>query len=283
MADKLLVGTSLYSFQLEYLTYRWSFEDCMQLAAQAGGDKGVEIVGVMHHRCWPGLSREFERVFKSALERWELTPTHYGAYAEMTMFPDLDERFDFHVIQLKTAHKLGFPLIRFQTPGSDPLLERLIPVAKKLNLKIAIEIHTPLMFENPLCQQLIELIRKLSSEYVGLMPDTGIFEDMDAVRRAQGQVAGAGKDAYRPSDPAKLGDIMPYIMGLHGKFHRIVNGEIPEVQFDGVVRALAQGGFKGWMSTEFEGGVLGEHANSFEVVKAHQTLIKRLIAKYAKA
>jgi sugar phosphate isomerase/epimerase len=106
---------------------------------------------------------------------------------------------------------------------------------------------------------------------------------MDAVRSTQGQVAGGGKDAYRPSDPAKLADIMPYVMGLHGKFHRIVNGEIPEVQFDGVVRALVQGGFKGWMSTEFEGGVLGEYANSFEVVKAHQALMNRLIAKYAKA
>lgn len=283
MADTLRVGTTLYSFQLEYLTYQWSFEDCMQLAAHTGGDKGVEIVGVMHHRCWPGLSREFERVFKSSLERWELTPTHYGAYAEMTIYPNLDDRYDLHVMQLQTAHRLGFPVIRFQTPGTDPLLERLIPVAKKLNVKMAIEIHTPLMFENPACEKLVELIKKISSEWVGLMPDTGIFEDMDAVRRAQGRVAGGGQQEYPPSDPARLADIMPYIMGLHGKFHRIVNGEIPEVPFDGIVRTLVKGGFKGWMSTEFEGGVLGDYPNSFEVVKAHQALIKRLIAKYAAA
>jgi sugar phosphate isomerase/epimerase len=254
----------------------------MELAAQTGGDRGVEIVGVMDHRCWPGLSREFERVFKSSVARWQLIPTHYDAYADMTVYPNLDDRFQFHVTQLETAKRLGFPLVRIQSPGADPIVEKLTRVAEKMKLKLAIEIHTPLMFENPECQALIEMVKKVSSESLGLLPDCSIFEDMAGVRQAQGTVAGAGqKTEYPPSDPAKLAGIMPLIMGIHGKFHRVVNGEIPEVPFAKIAKVLTEGGFKGWMSTEFEGGVLGDYPNSFEVVKAHHALMKRLLAQSA--
>ena len=169
------VGTSLYSLQLEYLTRIWSFEDCMELASMTG-DKGVEIVGPMHHRCWPGLSYEFERQFKSGIDRWGLTATQYGAYSEMSVFIDLDSRYDFIVQQMKTAKQLGFAICRVQTPGIDPILERLAVAAEKMKMKIATEITNGgdlMKIEGTF----IETTMKIDSEWVGLNPDTNMFED----------------------------------------------------------------------------------------------------------
>ncbi len=55
------------------------------------------------------------------------------------------------------------------------------------------------------------------------------------------------------------------------------------MSFDKIMEVLIKGGFKGWMSSEFEGGDLGDYKNSFEVVKVQQDIVKRAIAKYSKA
>jgi len=87
----------------------------------------------------------------------------------------------------------------------------------------------------------------------------------------------------KPSSPKALKQILPYIVHIHGKFHRTVNGEIPDVPFEELVRILVQGGYSGWMSTEFEGSDLGAYENSFEIVKLHHALVSGYRAKYARA
>ncbi len=75
---------------------------------------------------------------------------------------------------------------------------------------------------------------------------------------------------HPPSDSKRLTGIKPHIMHLHGKFHWIENGQVPHVPFEEIMRVLVQGGFRGWMPTEFEGGRLGAYPDSFEVVRAHE-------------
>jgi sugar phosphate isomerase/epimerase len=294
MANTFKVGASLYSLQLEYLNHEWSFEDCMQLASMTGGDKGVEIVGPMHHRCWPGLSNEFERAFKSGCERWELTPTQYGAYSEAAIVVDLDDRFDFHILQMQTTKKLGFPLCRIQTPGCDPLLERLAPVAEKMKVKLAVEITSGSNLMNPE-GTMVETVKRINSEWLGFNPDCNMFEDRRKERGGKGPAGpapgtggrgeGGGQSPQRipAADYERLVDVAPWMMHMHGKFHWAEKGTIPAVPFDKITELLLKLGFKGWMSTEFEGGELGEYQNSFEVVQVHHKIVKDAIAKYSKA
>jgi sugar phosphate isomerase/epimerase len=155
MSPTFRVGVTLHSFTNEYCSFKWSFEDMMQKAALLGG--GVEIVGPAHHRGFPEVTDEFERVFKSSVERNGLTPTSYGSYADPFMLPgrDLtpDELVAYTVPQLKGAAKLGFPVVRLQY-FVYPVAERLLPYAEKYRLKMGYELHTPLMIEAPLTQQL---------------------------------------------------------------------------------------------------------------------------------
>ena len=72
----LKLGVSLHSFTSEYIGYKWSLEDMFELVSVLGG--GLEIVGPAHQRGYPYLTDEYERLFKSSVERWGLTPTCYG-------------------------------------------------------------------------------------------------------------------------------------------------------------------------------------------------------------
>ena len=313
------VGVTLHSFTHEYCSFQWSFEDMMQKAALLGG--GVEIVGPAHHRGFPEVTDEFERTFKSSVERNGLTPTSYGSYADPFMLPgrDLthDELVAYMIPQLKGAAKLGFPVVRLQFYAA-PVVERLLPYAQKYKLKLGYELHTPLMIEAPMTQELIQQVKRISSPHLGLIPDAGIFARsvpkfrVEAARRSgasESQVqrvlelwkadaplkqavdemktAGANPSlfgamemmwgSFGHSDPKSLAQIMPYIIHTHGKFFSIVDGDEPDVRYEEFVQALIEGGYKGWMSSEYEGA----DTDSFEVVKAHQAMVKRYIRKYA--
>jgi sugar phosphate isomerase/epimerase len=170
------LGVTFHSFTHEYCSFQWSFEDMMQKAAQLGG--GVEIVGPAHHRGFPEVTPEFERTFRSSLERNGLTPTCYGSYADPFVLPDRDltpdELVAYTIPQLKGAARLGFPVVRLQY-FAWPVIERLLPYAEKYKLRLGYELHTPLMIEAPLTQQLIAQVRRISSPLLGLIPDAGIF------------------------------------------------------------------------------------------------------------
>jgi sugar phosphate isomerase/epimerase len=124
------------------------------------------------------LSDEFERFFKSSIERWGVTPTCYGTYADPFMLKgrDLndDELVEYTVPQLISAAQLGFKTARLQYFASR-VAERLLPWAEKLDLRMGYELHTPLTIESSETQGLIEQIEKLDTPYLGLIPDTGIF------------------------------------------------------------------------------------------------------------
>jgi len=317
-ADVFQVGVTLHSFAKEYLNYAWSFEDMLELAGYLGG--GVEIVGPSHQRGFPVLTDEFERIFKSAVERFGLTPTSYGSYADPFRLADRnltnDELIEYTIPQLKAAATLGFPVVRLQY-FVHTVAEKLLPVAEKLNLRMGYELHAPLVFDADITKRLIDQIERLNSPHLGLVPDCGIFchsipkfrLDMaqrglpeEVVQRAeklwlsnvpieeaQPQLLAMGISEAQfmalemfwgcqgQSDPKHLVTYMHRIVHMHGKYFSIVNGDEPDVRYEEIVAALIKGGYRGWMSAEYEGS---SDVNSFVSVKAYQDMVHRYIAKY---
>jgi len=84
------------------------------------------------------------------------------------------ELVDYIVPQLTSAAQLGFTIARLQY-FSYSVIERLLPWAEKLNLKLGYELHVPLMIKSARTQGLIEQIERINSPFLGLIPDTGIF------------------------------------------------------------------------------------------------------------
>lgn len=315
------LGVTFHSFTNEYCSFQWSFEDMMRHAAALGG--GVEIVGPAHHRGFPQVPAEFERTFKSSVERNGLTPTCYGSYADPFMLPgrDLspDELVAYTIPQLVGAARLGFPIVRLQYFVA-PVVERLLPHAEKLGLRMGYELHTPLTIESVQTQDLLAQVKRLSSPRLGLIPDAGIFarsipkfriegarkrgvpeplldravklwQAKTPLREAQDVLRSHGADdrtfstlevfwgSFGHSEPAAMRQIMPYVIHVHGKFFSMAEGDEPDVRYEELVKALLDGGYQGWMSSEYE----GPDTDSFEIVKAHQGMVRRYVAQYGRS
>jgi sugar phosphate isomerase/epimerase len=293
MSDTFRVGVTLHSFTNEYCSFKWSFEDMMQKASLLG--RGVEIVGPAHHRGFPEVTDEFERVFKSSVERNGLTPTSYGSYADPFMLPgrDLteDELVAYTIPQLKGAAKLGFPVVRLQY-FVHPVIERLLPYAEKYDLKTP---HLGLIpdagiFTRSIPKFRIEGARRNGVSEPLLKRAVELWAAKTPLQGAREQLKALGADdrtfstmeifwgSFGHSDPASVASIMPYIIHTHGKFFSIVSGDEPDVRFEEYVKALILGNYRGWMSSEYE----GPDTNSFAVVSAHQEMVWRYIAKYSR-
>jgi sugar phosphate isomerase/epimerase len=79
------------------------------------------------------------------------------------------------------------------------------------------------------------------------------------------------------SDPGLLVTFARRVIHMHGKYFSIVDGDEPDVRYFDVVRALTQAGYDGWLMSEYEG--LGS-VNGFEIVRAHQAMITRMMQQH---
>lgn len=307
------LGVCFHSFAGEYCSLKWSFEDLMELTTRLGG--GVEIVGPSHQRGYPYLTPEFERSFRSSVDRYGLTPICYGSYADPFALAgrdrSADELYDFIVPQLEAAAALGFPIVRLQY-FAHVIAERLLPIAERLGLTMGYELHAPLTFESETTKRLIDQVHRLASPHLGIIPDCGIFaRSVSAFHSGRALARGVPRtivehgislwNAGTPldaaletlvamglaadmlttvesfwgslgrSNPRLLVEHTPIVVHMHGKFFSIVDGDEPDIRFGEVTAALIDGGYTGWMSSEYEGD---RTANSFLQCAAHQQMIR---------
>lgn len=140
------LGVTLYSFNVEYYLYRNTIDELMEKISLLGPNQGVEIVAPQFIRGFPELPKEFEFRFKRLAERYGLVPTSYGAYGDPQRFTGREmtheEKSDYLKTQIRSAAKLGFPIIRVQF--TEPVFTELVAYAEKMNVKMGIEIHAPM-------------------------------------------------------------------------------------------------------------------------------------------
>ena len=171
----LQLGVTLYSFNVDYYTYRYSLQDCFAAAASLGEGQGVEIVAPQMIRGFPHLSSEFEHTFRRLVDQYGLQPSAYGAYADRERyrgrFASRTEQIDYLRVQIRAAARLGFPVIRTQV--AESVINDLLPYAEKYGVKMAMEIHAP-MTVGALAPA-IEKVQRINSPYLGFAPDSGAF------------------------------------------------------------------------------------------------------------
>ncbi|MDS2173441.1 DUF6379 domain-containing protein [Nesterenkonia sp. CL21] len=75
-------------------------------------------------------------------------------------------------------------------------------------------------------------------------------------------------------------EIMPQIMHVHAKFYDIdEDGQEPAIDYPRLVRIFADGGFRGWFSSEWEGHAFADlgQVDSLELVRRQHDLIRRSV------
>src|SRR6478609_3919821 len=173
-ADPFKLGLTLYSASAEFRAGWFDFDGLLDRVAELGIGPGIEIVASQVLPTYPIVSDEFVKSWRAAFDKHGFDESSFGANLDMGRRRDRDmtpdEEFEFSEVMFQGAKKLGFPLVRIQSAKPE-LLRRLLPVAEKLNLKLAYEIHAPMGPNAPAVMKVRETYAELDSPLLGFVAD----------------------------------------------------------------------------------------------------------------
>jgi len=189
------LGTTLFSLTLEQRKPGRDLASLVgELAARDLGP-GLEMVAFQSLRGWPHLSDEQVRDVRSLVEGSGLTPSCLAINNDLGLYPGRllsdDESYEYVAVQVRGAAALGFPVTRVGVETSPATLERLLPLAEQLGVKVGVEIHAPLTIEAPPVAALKELFVRLDTPWLGFIPDMSssmraVPDAVDDAHRAAG-------------------------------------------------------------------------------------------------
>lgn len=320
------LGSTLYSFTNEYHSRRYGVEDLIREVAKRNIGPGVEIVGFQSVRDFPLVSDAFADSFNRVITETGLTPTCLAINADALIDRDrpmtVDESVAYHEAQVRAAAKLGFPVARYQYAATPEVIERVTPLAERLQVKLGLEIHAPHTIDHPEVLAYREMYARVGSPYLGFIPDFGASaravpklyvdffrwrgidedmiqkgleiwdEDMEPFARRKlflDWAAANGKDdvwaveigiiygLFSRQPLRNWLEIMPQVVHIHGKFYDVDdNGEDSSIDYDSILPIFVEGGYRGYISSEWEGHQVSD-ADGFEKVARHHAMERRIL------
>ena len=180
--SQLKRGVTLYSYQEEYYTRAMTLEDCLVEMAAIGAE-GLELLPEQMVPGFPEPSQSWVDAWFQMLEKYGLKPTCLDTFVDTTWGGHREmsntEAVEVLVSHMKLAKRLGFQSIR-PTTGPVPdaaidMIERVIPYAEKLDVKVAVEIHAPTMLRSRFIEEYVELINRTGTKHFGFTLDMGLF------------------------------------------------------------------------------------------------------------
>jgi sugar phosphate isomerase/epimerase len=324
-------GVTLYSFTRAFHGREYDLDGLIRKVAADGMGPGLEIIGFSSFRGFPDLDDAYVDRFRGLVDESGLVLTSCAVNTDVGIRRDRlltdDELIAYMERQITAAARLGFPLARVQISLTPDSMEKLLPVAERLGITLAIEVHAHQHPYHPMVQALKDRYEKLGSPLLGFVADwgtttTGLAPSMvEAYRRrgASRELLAAADQLWRhyyeegppPTEPAhgarfgsfielagrhgspELGidlainatglfgparveswlEILPWVRHVHGKFFGIeAAGEEPSVPVRALVAQLVEHGYRGAISSEYEGWHWNHWDDAFDIVAGEQAL-----------
>jgi sugar phosphate isomerase/epimerase len=172
--DPFELGLTLYSASAEFRAGWFDFDGLLDRVAELGIGPGIEIVASQVLPTYPVVSDAFIGRWRAAFDRHGFEESSFGANLDMGRRRDRDmtpdEEFEFSELLFQGAKRLGFPLVRIQSAKPE-LLRRLLPVAERLELQLAYEIHAPMGPNDPTILKVRDTFAELDSPLLGFVAD----------------------------------------------------------------------------------------------------------------
>ncbi len=303
----LKYGVTLYSFSNSFHSYELDLEGCVKRAKELGF-KGIGIVAAQSCPEYPYISDEWLADFKAMLEKYDMEPVQWEGYIDFGMRYDRDlteeEVKEFVINDLTYAKKAGFPICKTQHSISPKIFREMLPVCKRLGVKLAIEMHYPHNPDVPVWKEYFKIAAE-SEGYLGCCLDMSIFQRyphqlninealrdgcrtevidkvLDMIKNGTGSKEEALKmansdietryiaeffDSYNhPYDPQVIKELIDYIPVLHGKYYYEADGEFdPCIPYEKIMPIVKETGYDGYILAEYEG-----HHHSIEESETEQ-------------
>lgn len=263
-------GVSTYSYTGDMHTIM-TLDDAMAEIADLGAT-GLELLSEGNIAGYPEPPTAWLDAWYAGLDRHGLTPTNLGTWVDTRMWLDRDLTVDEGAAQLsqdlRLAGRLGFSFLRpkFGVVSMDlqphpiwsQVVERNLDLAAELGIVIAPEIHPPTPIRHQVVDEYVAFIERTGTKSFGLLIDTGIFMTAPALEGLDGK-APDEEDTPVPLRPLRvppsdLLDVLPYVVFVQAKFYE-VDGRLhdPHIPWLELLRTLRDGGYTGWLSSEYEG------------------------------
>lgn len=321
-------GVTIYSWHRQVEAGVLTWDDCIKAAVKMGCN-GIELLGQLYFRYCP-------EVLQEDIDSWEALMWKYGTkmichdlFVDMTMYGHrrltVKEGVDIIRRHALFAKKLHCPVIRLGGTALPEITKAAIPVLEEIGIKMGQELHNGASsFAMPWTQELLEVIEKSGSEYIGIIPDMSMFTKHIGERNikagiAQGVDEGLARDvadmfekvsnedfrAYCTEqmekascdaaknwismvrrmeyfEPSILTKLAPYIVHCHGKFYEMDdNNEETTIDYPGIIKALLDGGYNGYISAEYEGAPINN--DTFEPFRRYEKMLDKYLGKYPEA
>ena len=172
---------------------------------------------------------------------------------------------DNHHKWIDAAATIGCPMIRVNIEGEgDPnevskaaieSLHALIDYGRKSNVDVIVENHVGISCN---AGWLANVMKEMNSPHCGTLADFGNF-CVNRTKPPTNDIAGwMQTKCLEEYDRYKgIKELMPYAKGVHAKTHVFdANGKDTETDFAKMFKIITDSGFKGWVSIEYEGGLL---------------------------
>ncbi|MCI2049601.1 MAG: sugar phosphate isomerase/epimerase [Lachnospiraceae bacterium] len=245
-----------------------------------------------------------------------------GLWKKAGHVPSLEEAVAVQKRYVDVAARLGCKYVRTQIRDMD-LLRAMIPYAEDKNVILALEIHAPGHVRDQINMDWLNVREQTGTRYLGFIPDFGIYEhkatpiimrqcirdgataeiweeaeekkamgwgwdEMKAYFEPRCRTSGDMDAVWRvynvqPDDPKDLLEIMPYVVGFHGKFWNMLEDLTEEsVDYAPVLKVIHDAGFRGYINSEYEGGRhmqdTGE-VRGVEQVRRHHAMMRNILEK----
>jgi sugar phosphate isomerase/epimerase len=168
-------GITLYSATNEWVTRAYDLEGLLAAVAERGVGPGVEIVGFQTIPTFPDVTAEFAREWERLMATYDLVPTCLGSNIDVAQRSDRllsdDEMVASLERQLTTAHILGFGVVRIQIGANEAVIERVVPTAERLGIRMGMELHAPEGARTPAIVKVRQAFERIDSPNLGFIPD----------------------------------------------------------------------------------------------------------------
>jgi sugar phosphate isomerase/epimerase len=197
---------------------------------------------------------------------------------------------------LAYAEKMGVKIgHEIHAPNSfrDPLLRQLIELAQKLNTPYFGFVPDCGIFSKACAQPYLKKFEQMGVPAVIRERIVELWKKQTPWPEVAAEIKAMGGDNmahlmvvesfiyFGHEDPKSLYEIMPHIFHVHGKFFGIdpATGEEPACRYPEVIAALKNGGFSGYISTEYEGHHWVPDGDALWQIRAHHAMVRKFLAQ----
>lgn len=173
-------GVSLYSYQQARFLEEMTLEDeIREVGTNLHGATGIEIVDEMSLR-YPDPGEDFVREWFDWMDAYGTAPVTLDVNMDVLQFRDhvmtYEECAERLRHDLRLAKRLGFPHVRVLSIVPFEIMQRVLPLAEELDIRIGKEIHQPMPLEGRQVTEIVEFAERLGTRHLGIVPDFGIFQ-----------------------------------------------------------------------------------------------------------